>query len=237
MSLLPSHRHTRADLEVWNRLERHDGGIAKSSSLAHKESAALAEIAAWHRPGDFVSVSWGKDSVVALHLALRAAPAIRVAWFPAGSIENPDCVRVRDAFLACHPCAYSEIEAGLSSDEWDRTVGHDGAQREFVRASKGFGGRYLCGVRAEESGMRKLSMRLHGRSTGTSCRPIGWWSHVDVFAYLAKHDLPIHPAYACLMGGALERHRIRVGTIGGHGGTGHGRREWERRYYPEMLRA
>lgn len=33
------------------------------------------------------------------------------------------------------------------------------------------------------------------------------------------------------MRGLLSRERIRVATIGGERGTGHGRAEWERTYY------
>ena len=62
---------------------------------------------------------------------------------------------------------------------------------------------------------------------GLSCQPNGHWSARDVFAYLNAHDLPVHPAYAMTFGGALDRGRLRVGTIGGSRGTEFGRAEWE----------
>lgn len=78
---------------------------------------------------------------------------------------------------------------------------------------------------------------IRGLSSLHTCAPIGWWSDTDVFAWLAARDLPVHPAYACSMGGMLERRHLRVAGIGGDRGTGFGRREWERRYYPEMCDA
>lgn len=47
----------------------------------------------------------------------------------------------------------------------------------------------------------------------------------------------MHPAYACSFGGALDRERIRVSSLGGQRGTGHGRREWEWAYYRDEMMA
>lgn len=77
-------------------------------------------------------------------------------------------------------------------------------------------------------------MRIHGVATSRTCRPIGWWSSADVWAYLARHDLPVHPAYAMTLGGRLERDRIRVHSIGGEDGASFGRVEWEDRYYGDL---
>ena len=63
-------------------------------------------------------------------------------------------------------------------------------------------------------------MRRNGTASAATCRPIGWWTGADVFAYLARHDLPIHPAYACTMASAYDRDRVRVGTIGGGAAPG-----------------
>ncbi len=232
--LLASPRHTVHDLEHWKRLEIADSMRARHPGLAHKEDAAIQRLRSFASGGNFfVSASWGKDSVVVAHLAWRSGWR-RMHWFPAGFIENPDCHLVRDAFLARFEMDYSEIEAADPVvGEW----GHDGAQRAFERASAKMGGRYASGVRAEESATRKRRMVVFGHETENTCAAIGWWSTDDVFAYLHKHDLPIHPAYACTRGGTIDRNRIRVGTIGGQGGTGWGRREWERTYYPAELRA
>ena len=108
-------------------------------------------------------------------------------------------------------------------------------------AAQRYGDRYLSGVRADESAARKRRMKGHGASTKRTCAPIGWWTGLDVFAYLVANDLPIHPAYACTMNGTLDPVRVRVTPIGGargnRPGDERGRSEWEERYYGEELRA
>jgi phosphoadenosine phosphosulfate reductase len=239
MSLIPSWRHTPRDLEHWASLEAHDRVLARSPLLDRRiaeAEAALLEFAAQGQPLQ-VSVSWGKDSVVVAHLAVGLALG-PVVWYPAGRIENPDCAAVRDAFLAKYPTTqYLEIEAALSSEDWNRALGHDGAQAEFEVASRALSRRYVCGVRAEESATRRRAVGRHGLVSRNTCRPIGHWSGLEVFAYLARHDLPVHPAYAMTMGGTLDRGRVRVGTIGGVGGAGFGRAQWERAYYPDVVAA
>lgn len=232
--LIPSRRHTARDLAAWALEEKIDAVYAKHPKLVELERRALAELSAFAPRRDcYVGVSWGKESVVIAHMAWCIDPSIRLVWFPAGAVENPDCWLVRDAYLARFPSAYSEIYAGTERPT-DDPHGHDGAQEEFEAASRLVAGRYVSGVRAEESTSRKLRMQRFGVSTERTCAPLGWWRIEHVFAYLSKYDLPIHPAYACTMGGMLERRRIRVATIGGRRGRGHGRAEWERRYYPEM---
>lgn len=78
-------------------------------------------------------------------------------------------------------------------------------------------------------------MARWGVSTDRTCAPIGNWTAEHVFTWLHMLNLPVHPAYAQTYGGQLDRGRIRVGALGGERGTGHGRREWERRYYGRDL--
>lgn len=74
-----------------------------------------------------------------------------------------------------------------------------------------------------------------GTTTTSTCAPIGFWKNDDVFAYLKKYDLPVHPNYAMLGGGRYKRESIRVAEIGDTHGSGMGRSEWEREYYPDIL--
>lgn len=182
----------------------------------------------------YCGVSWGKDSVVVAHLVRRAAPKIPLVWVRVKPIENPHCVLVRDAFLGAHPGPYTEIEEHCFHDDlgWHAT---GTLERGFARAAALSGARHVSGVRAQESTARRLRMMTHGESTAMTCAPIGWWSGEHVFAYLSKHDLPVHPAYAMTHGGVLDRIRIRVSSLGGERGTGKGRREWEQTYYRQEI--
>lgn len=238
--LIESPRPSRADRELWLGRERMDHAIFAAGATRRLEASSLDALRVFFAEGPaYISVSWGKDSVVVADLVARIYDALGrppLVWFPAGAIENPDCALVRDAFLRTHDVEYREIPAALTSDDWDRTIGHDGAQAEFERAARSLGRRYVSGVRAEESSTRRMAVGLHGLASRLSARPIGLWQHHHVFAYLAGRGLPVHPAYACLMDGAMERRDIRVSTLGGERGRRFGRAEWERRYYGEVLR-
>lgn len=237
MALIPSHRHTRADIDHWRVCEARDRQyLARNGERLDRLTVdAVREIERFSADGPcYVGVSWGKDSVVLAHLAHLSTVSVPVYWFPAGEVENPDCAAVRDTFLSLYAIDYYELKA---SDLVWANGEHDGAQAAFVRVSRAVAPRYISGVRADESSVRELTMLRNGTASANTCRPIGWWTSEDVFAYLARHDLPVHPAYACSFAGTLDRGRIRVGTIGGKNGRGKGRAEWERRYYSEVVAA
>lgn len=83
--------------------------------------------------------------------------------------------------------------------------------------------------------MRGMVMQRWGKTSPNTCRPIGYWSAVEVFRLLGQRDLPIHPAYAMNYGGRLDRRWIRVSTIGGIRGADKERADWETTYYPDIV--
>jgi hypothetical protein len=105
----------------------------------------------------------------------------------------------------------------------------------YALAANKHGDRYLTGMRKQESKSRAMRMMRYGMSTEMTCAPIGWWDTASVFAYLHKHELPVHPVYACLQGGLLERDQLRVDMLSEERGSGMGRREWEQLYYRQEL--
>jgi phosphoadenosine phosphosulfate reductase len=240
---MTSPRHTEADLAAWTIAERADLAWSSLARLRRMVDRAKAALVAFREGGPFyIGTSWGKDSLVVAHLAAELGLDVPVIWFPAGAVENPDCSLVRDTFLSRYRVRY--IEHTVDELRWAREglyLVHDGAQEAFAKESRKHGRRYASGVRAEESRARRLRMAHWGECSINTCAPIGHWQIQDVFAYLAMHDLPVHPAYACTWGGKWERRAIRVSTIGGTNGNGgllggNGRREWEESYYPEVMR-
>jgi phosphoadenosine phosphosulfate reductase len=236
--LIASSRYSAADAERWRFLERQDDLVAKS--LRHARHVARSE--AWIRgfvredANGYAGVSWGKDSVVVADMIARIAPSMPLVWVRVDPIANPDCVIVRDAFLRAHVgVTYDEIIVTCARDArgWHAT---GTLERGFAEAASRHGRRHMSGVRAEESGARKRRMRTNGETTRDTCAPIGWWKAEDVFAYLYARQLPVHPAYACGISGVWTRDRIRVASLGGKRGTGHGRSEWERTYYADAIR-
>lgn len=214
--IIESRRWLPGDREAWERVSRVD---VVHRGLDRLESSALAAIEAHLSEGpSSVGVSWGRDSVVVAHLAWRVDPSVPL-WTAAGAVDNPDNPPVAAALLDRtgqthhHYCHQGHVDDMLG---WVNRHWHP---------------RSINGVRADESRQRAMSAAVHGLNTERSCRPILRWPSAAVWAYLARHDLPIHPAYGMSRAGALPRDRIRVHSIGDHNGVAHGRREWERAYY------
>ena len=195
----------------------------------------------------YVSVSWGKDSVAAAHVALTVVPDARLVWVRAADWEMPECEEVRDAFLAAHPGArYEEVEVVLRNPkrgEPGHEAHHLDAHAEHQDALKeAMAGRYVSGVRAEESRIRRMSVGHRGLVTAGTCRPLGRWDATDVFAYLYGAGLPVHPAYAMTVGGALDRRWIRVhplcsGPVARSAVYGRDTSWWEDAYYGDVIAA
>ena len=234
--LIASKRHSQPDLLVWGKLERFDAILSGSVALQSRIDRAVVDLLKFVdrvRGKGYIGVSWGKDSVVAAHLALKAGVVMPLVWIRVEPIKNPDCVLVRDAFLADHPCIYEEIEVWCSHDDqgWHAT---GTLEAGLGMAAKKYGANHISGVRMEESNIRKLRGLRWGTTTAHTCAPLSRWTGQDIFAYLYKFGLPVHPAYACSFGGMIDRIRLRVSSLGGERGSGHGRRDWEQRYYGEL---
>lgn len=239
--LIASPRHTARDLERWAELIRVDRVLAASERLTQKtEKATLALRDFLLAQRCYLGVSWGKDSVVVAHIAAMVAraggPVAQLVWVRVRGIENPDCPLVRDAFLARFAMPYDEIE--VDEPEWRRGPSAPTKRTSaegFAIAAERYGDAYISGVRGAESAGRRKRMTHWGTTTKRTCAPIGWWQAADVYAYLERHDLPVHPAYACLGGGLWDREWLRVSSLGGERGTAFGRAEWERTYYGDVV--
>lgn len=246
--LVRSQRHTIEDIAAWRRFEDQARVHAQLSTYRkHVERARSAILSFTGAGACYAGTSWGKDSTALAHLIVSLVPRVPVVWVHRVPYDNPDCDAVRDAFLAHHRCAYHEeiVECERSGGIYGgwRVRGRDALgldsrpkQVGFALVAARFGARYLSGVRGDESAVRAKRARK-GETYGISCAPLAGWSGWDVFAYLVTHGLPIHPAYACTMGGQLDPTRLRVGALGGPDGIGHGRAEWEARYYRDEVAA
>jgi phosphoadenosine phosphosulfate reductase len=235
MPLINSPRHSNEDISAWQRFAEH-AGVHAQLRIHHKHvQRARDALLSFAGAGScYAAVSWGKDSVVVAHLTVTLAPQIPLVWVRVAEDYNPDCPLVRDAFLRMHPGAlYDEIEWNIGR------VNGPGYLSEA--AGPAHGERYVSGVRADESASRRRRVARWGEATARTCAPLARWSGNDVFGYLIANGLPIHPAYACTMGGLLDPTRIRVSALGGEPGSrcgdGMGRHEWERRYYGRELAA
>lgn len=234
MPLIRVPQHTPEDLAAWERLEREDAAWAARPRLGEQIEEAVREIDLFVRAGPcYVSTSWGKDSTVVAHLVWVVGQVTGVlpplAWLRLRGRENPHCPLVRDQFLAAHPWpSYVEVETEERPEDTRRREAMDRGWAEIRRVTGT--ARRITGLRGDESGGRGRRM-AEGLTLGVSCAPIGHWTARDVYAYLWRERLPVHPAYAMSHGGRLDRDHLRVAQLGGRHGTGMGRAEWERRYY------
>ena len=229
--LIESPRHSVHDLRVWRERERIDAEWSKLNGFKRRVEKAREHIRRFVETGPcYVSVSWGKDSVVIAHLAVDLH--LPIVWIRVESFFNPDCLTVRDIFLERFGCRDRYSEIAMQANVWLET----GTQKEGFKKAENIAPRSIRGIRAQESGTRTLSAAVHGVATKNVCRPILHWSADDVFAYLYAYDLPVHPAYAMSCDGAIGREWLRVAPIVGKRGNGKARAEWERRYYPEIVR-
>jgi phosphoadenosine phosphosulfate reductase len=242
--LIPSHRHSRRDLDLWRELEDADRVHGERLTRSGKIEESLGAIRAFVAKGRaYGGISWGKDSVVLAHLLRIAAPDIPLVHLRPTN-ANPDCDLVRDAYFAGWPGqSYEEVPvdygslhaSGLPDHELDRKT--DARWYAAIRASETpHGGRRILGIRNGEGFGRLIRTLRWGIATERACAPLAWWTMADVYGYLAIHGLPVHPAYACLGGGRWPRERLRVAEIGDTHGKGSGRRDWESEYYGDVLR-
>lgn len=225
--LIDSQRLKPGDREAWRKAEEVDHLLA--GRYGYAEGQAIDDIRSFAGGGPcYVSVSWGKDSVVVADLAMRSGltlPLVRATWPP---WDNPECEPVRDAFLERWPSAeYHEVAKegapeGDGKDDWSEVLAR-------------FGERRITGIRAQESPSRKIRCRSHGLSSKNTCAPIGWWRTDRVFSYLYDRNLPVSACYAMTMGGRLQRDRLRVDALCGDRGSWFGRDEWERVYFGDVI--
>ncbi|MGE4195970.1 MAG: hypothetical protein AB7G11_02445 [Phycisphaerales bacterium] len=233
--LIPSERHRPEDLALWAELEETDAVHARRLAASGRIDAAMDVLTVFASRGScYCGVSWGKDSVVVARLLRSVAPRVPLVYLRQ-STENPDCLRVRDCYFAAFPDQpYEEVPVTYASGA---SVSHaNPAWNAAIASCRKRWNRSILGIRASESMGRKIRMFRWSESSPNACAPIGWWSVADVFAYLWLSESPVHPVYAMLGGGRWSREHLRVASIGGRDGDGHGRREWEYEYYSDVTR-
>lgn len=193
---------------------------AQTASYQSKVDKALALIASHD---DYaVSVSWGKDSIVLLHLCATVYPNITALHGRYGNINEhiADTDRVRDAMLMLLPdIDYHEIPIAGEWDMFERAGGAFGipvtdAQKQAYKwwvdnkwsaksadalAKHGKNGSFV-GMRQEESKARRMTIAKRGKDYTKAngdkmCLPLAHWTGKDIWAYIFSHNLPYLTAY------------------------------------------
>lgn len=229
----------------------------------------------------YLAFSGGKDSLVALHLALRVEPNLPVVFFDSG-LEYPETYEYLhhmqdhwDLQLHVMRPRHTALQILAASGMWDHTAqtattpdlhtvlitepahtahtDHGPGELWGVRAheSRGRAALYATALRAEITHSctgccpqaltpTREQRRRHGgvvhRNDGTTAYgPIWDWATTDVWAYIARHQLPVNPVYDKLRRLGAPEHALRVShMVDGHHLEG-GRITWLRRGWPELF--
>lgn len=224
--LIITHRHTKKDLVAYAMYHEID-----KMEQWHdvKRQRSILEIKKWCSAHRAVALtSWGKDSVVMLHHLYLTGLNVPVVWVRFSDRYNPDCTLVRDAFLKKFSIDYHE-------EIFDYKNVRKGDKHWLAIAEK-YSFYRITGIRNDESTGRLIQYLVSGHASINSCRPLALWKSSEIFAYIEQNDLPLCPVYGYLGGGRWDRGRIRTHSIAGTTANGIGRTEWEKEYYPDLIR-
>jgi phosphoadenosine phosphosulfate reductase len=198
-------------------------------------------------------VSGGKDSTALGHLVAQAGP---VEWVSEkDDMDYPG--EVAYVTSLAERCAAPLTIVSPPFSVWDRFAAMAGrlgplddihgqasefSRDAFYAVVDGYTGPrpILLGLRAEESRGRTMNRSSRGltytrRSGKTICQPLADWRALDVYGYLAKHDLPLLPVYKCVA--LMHREdpsRIRKSWWVGGAANSTGHVRWLAHYWPSL---
>jgi len=165
----------------------------------------------------YVAVSWGKDSVVMLHLCQQVQPdilAVHIGHKDQELIDNYGDVISRY-------CA--EWQTNHCWVKGDQKNAKEGIERLGIISSHPVA---FIGMRAEESSIRKKTIGKNGliyRYTSGNlansyrCTPIAYWGWKDVWAYIVSCGLPYLASYDHMLNVDRSTSRTAVHYSGGRG--------------------
>jgi 3'-phosphoadenosine 5'-phosphosulfate sulfotransferase (PAPS reductase)/FAD synthetase len=227
--LIVTDRHTPEDLQLYNSLYRPIDCFTRIPQRKVDESFEVLE--SWVNEHDdaVAYTSWGKDSVVLMHMIATIGWQIPCVYVKTER-ANPDCDLVRDKFFTWYP--YLSDFYHEETFRYDEVAANDG---HWKAVAAKHGQHRITGIRKDESGIRRMVWGKFGMASDLSCRPLSLWTNSEIFAYIEQHDLPLNPVYGYLGGGRWDRKHIRTHSLVGTSGDNRGRTEWEREFYPDRV--
>lgn len=203
----------------------------------------------------YVSVSFGKDSMVLMHLLIQAVPDIPVVWSDRGEeAELPATYPLVDEVVRRYGINLQIIKPSMTMFEIYCRYGlpeiDDGASRiivkeinlvmafaEYARQNKNDG--YFQGLRASESRGRMMMANSYGpihhrkKDGMIVCNPLLRWTARDIWAYTVVNGLPYHPEYD--NDKFKSREDIRLSNWSGLYMSRKGRMAELKYYYPDLF--
>ncbi|MBK5114307.1 MAG: phosphoadenylyl-sulfate reductase [Candidatus Heimdallarchaeota archaeon] len=151
--------------------------------------------------GDEVEVacSFGKDSMVVVHLALQVKPDIRIfsvmtPFKPQETFEYKDKMIQYYNLNIVEYMSKETVDPDLPKtdpDECCRILKVE-PTKEAVKDLQA----WICGLRNTEGRTRKDYKEIEEKGGLIKINPILNWTELDIWRYLAINSIPIHPFYA-----------------------------------------
>lgn len=238
------------------------GWTAHASMPAYRRVIERSAATMRNHPGFAVSVSWGKDSVVMLHLACQTlGRVVAVHGRYSSNEELPDIPEIRDRILAMLGDRVTYVEAPVWGD-WEifERAGRfflapetprehailKAWKSEFVSAIENEAVRngatgMMIGSCAHESRARQLNIAMRGDSYTAKGRiptllPLARWRADDICAYHVANKLPWLRIYEQAEDPRRARSEFAFAAGGGDAIRRHGAFEQWRNVYPDLYR-
>lgn len=166
---------------------------------AHPENVlrwAVAEFA----PDVAMSSSFQTQSLPLLHMVSRVAPSLPVIFLDTG-YHFPETLRFRDWLVSewginlvnVRP-APAEAHPGLYATDPDRCCGIHKVE-PMRRAMRGLQA-WISGVRRDQTQARADLRVVERRKDIVRIHPLAGWTSREVWSYIDRHDLPVHPLFS-----------------------------------------
>ncbi|MCC6147421.1 MAG: phosphoadenosine phosphosulfate reductase family protein [Anaerolineaceae bacterium] len=236
---------------LYAKLRQHQWRIERSLKIIERGLQVMKS--------PYISMSFGKDSLVMSHLIWSHHPKIPMMYVNCGTFDEwPDTQRVKQAFLSLFndpvfvelsaPSIWQFFESvGFFVQDEEVTKETRRAQSEYARSlgealddeakRRGCDGAFI-GLRAEESRIRNMLFNMRGdlyfaKTRGQwACHPLAEWTSKDIWAYIAKNDLPYNELYDLAPEG---RELARNGAMFGTRSARYGRLVFLKRTYPDLF--
>lgn len=151
-----------------------------------------------------LAASFGKDSVVLLHMLRDIKPDIDVIFLSTG-YDFPETLAYRDDLQARWGLNVIDVEPLISVEEQNRAYGEDLYKTDPVkcceirkvepmgRALQGYQA-WIAGLRRDETEFRKDIAIIEARAA-VKINPLANWTEPMVWDYIREFDVPYHPLY------------------------------------------
>jgi len=171
-------------MELWEK-EKKSLSLIKSTLETYKKIA--------------VASSFGKDSIVTLHLVRQINPeipvfAIMTPFKPKETFELMEQIRKDWKLNLKIYQSKEQVPLNLHKTDPDKCC-YILKVKPTMEAVKDLDA-WICGLRKTEGRTRVNYQEIEQRGSLTKVNPILEWTEADVWKYIALHKLPIHPWYA-----------------------------------------